>query len=127
MHFNGAHGFYEEEHQIGNAFEVDVFIATLTDGATNEDDLFQTINYEMVYHICLAELRKPTKLIETVTKKIIDRLHKQFEQIEGARVKLKKLNPPLGGRVTCAAVEMSTGYFGVPSEKSLKKIQDLKL
>lgn len=127
MQFHGAIGFYTEEHVLGNAFEVDIFIAVNTEKATEEDDLFKTVNYEMVYHICLSELRKPTKLIETVTKRILDRLHKQFEQIDGARVKLKKMNPPLGGEVRCASIEMSSGYFDVPSNKSLKKIKDLKL
>ena len=127
IHIHAHHGYYDEEKVVGNDFVIDVDILADTSDATKEDDLFKTVNYEMVYHLCLAEMRKKTSLIETVAKRIIDRLNDHFEKIEGVRVKIKKLNPPLGGKVTAASVEMVSGMFDLPKKKHLKKIKDLKL
>jgi len=133
IHLHGHIGYYDEEQVIGNEFLIDIHLMVDTKKAAKEDDLFKTINYEMVYHICLAEMRKKDddkkypKLIESVAKRLLDRLNDQFEQLEGAKVKIKKLNPPLGGSVAAACIEMSSGMFDLPTSKDLKKIKDLKL
>ncbi len=127
IRIHAFHGFYEEERILGNEYVLDVHISADTTKAAQGDDLFSTINYELVYHICTSEMKKPKKLIETVAKCIIDRLNEQFEQIQGVKVRVKKMNPPLGGRVDAAAVELSSGIFDLPSIDNLKKIQELKL
>lgn len=127
IQIHAYHGFYEEESLAGSDFLLDIYIATNVDGAASKDDLFATVNYEMVYHICLSEMKKPKKLIETVAKNILDRLNKQFEKLQGVKVRLKKLNPPLGGLVASASIEISSGVFDLPSNENLKKIQELKL
>ncbi len=119
IHINGYHGFYEEEQVIGNDFILDVYIDANTNKAAEEDDLFATVNYEMVYHICLAEMKKPTKLIETVAHRIVKRINEQFEKIGGVKVRIKKLNPPVGGKVKSATVVVTSGIFDIPDLKSL--------
>ena len=58
---------------------------------------------------------------------MVDRLNEQFDKVKGVKVRLRKLNPPLGGSVGSAGVEMSTGVFDLPSVDNLKKIKELKL
>jgi dihydroneopterin aldolase len=109
MYFRAGHGFYEEEHLLGNDFEVDVFLDVDVDMAAHADDLFETVNYELVHHICFAVMKEPVQLIETIAMQIAERLQSQFAQVHGVRVKVSKLNPPLGHKVARASIELSTG------------------
>ncbi len=109
MRIFARHGFYEEERILGNEFILDVFLDTDIDEAAMEDNLFKTINYETVYQLCLIEMRNPSQLIEEVCQRIVHRLFEYFSNIGGVRVKLRKLNPPLGGPVDCASIQIGFG------------------
>ena len=109
MRFYAYHGFYPEEQLIGNNYVLDVFVDANTMQASLSDDLFSTVNYETVFIICQLEMKKESKLLETVAQRILSRIQGQFNNVNGIKVKLHKLNPPLGGRVGSAAVEVSTG------------------
>ena len=123
IHIHAYHGFYEEEQVIGNDYVLDIFIDANVDEAAKEDDLFATVNYEMVYHICLAEMKKTTKLIETVAHRIVNRINEQFEKIGGVKVRIKKVNPPVGGKVDSASVTVTSGIFDVPDMKSMELLK----
>jgi dihydroneopterin aldolase len=110
MEFYAKHGFYEEEEIIGGEYVVDVFITTQVDRAAVSDDLSETINYETVYLICKAVMKQPTKLIETVAKRIALNLKNQFRNMSELRVKVTKKNPPLGGKVAAASIEVDGEY-----------------
>lgn len=123
IHVHAYHGFYEEEQIIGNDFVVNIYIDANTSKAAKEDDLFSTVNYEMVYHICLAEMKKTTKLIETVAHRIVERINEQFDKVGGVKVEIKKLNPPVGGKVDAASVTVTSGIFDVPDMKSMEALK----
>lgn len=109
MHFYAYHGYYEEERIIGANFVLDVIINANTTFAAKTDDLFKTVNYETVYFICQSEMRKTSNLIETVAQRIAIRIDNQFDQAQGVKVRLRKLNPPLDGPVDSASVEVIAG------------------
>ncbi len=109
----GRHGFYEEETILGNEFIIDLFVETEISDAAEEDDLFKSVNYETLFYLCKVEMKEPAKLLETVAIRIVDRINEHFENIEGIRLKLTKINPPLEGEVEKASVEISTGSFEV--------------
>ena len=48
-----------------------------------------------------------TKLLETVAKKIINRILKEIPMVDKVKVKVSKLNPPIGGNVEMVTIEMS--------------------
>lgn len=112
MRFYGKHGFYEEERILGNEFLLDVTVDANTMSAAMTDDLFSTVNYETIYFICQSEMKKPVQLIETLAQNIVSRINEQFDNVTGVKVKVKKLNPPLGGRVGSASVEVGVGSLG---------------
>jgi dihydroneopterin aldolase len=109
MHFYAYHGYYREERRAGGEFILDLWVDAPVQGATLEDDLFQTVNYEKLYVFCQSEMKKPSALLETVAQRIIARVTGHFNTIQGVRVRLKKLNPPLGGQVGSATVDMAVG------------------
>ena len=112
MRFYAFHGYYSEERKTGTHFEVDVYIETSFTRQVYMDDLFSTINYETVYFICKAAMKKPSKLIETVAARIIVGLKKQFHSkgLGEVTVRIRKENPPLGGEVKNAMVELDSEF-----------------
>ena len=110
MRFRANHGFYEEEQILGGDYIIDVYITTIFTKASVDDDLKKTINYETVYLICEAAMKKNSKLLENVADRIAMDIKFQFGYIKELKVKVKKLNPPLGGRVESAWVEVD-GYY----------------
>jgi dihydroneopterin aldolase len=124
MRFYAYHGFYEEEQIVGGQFVLDVYVDTEIMGATMADELYEaveddeeedrdplTVNYETVFLLCKQEMREPAKLLETVAQRIADRIDSYFDNANGVHVRLKKLQPPLAGKVDCAYVEIKTGTF----------------
>lgn len=111
MKFYAYHGVYDEERVVGTNFIVDVYIDSSFAAASQTDRIDKTINYETVFLICQAEMRKPTKLIETIADRIILNLKYQFNTIQNCRVKIRKKNPILGGKVDQAYVESSESFI----------------
>jgi dihydroneopterin aldolase len=109
MRFHAFHGFYEEERIIGNEFILDVLVNTDISMASMSDELYvgmpggpqkaATVNYETIYLLCKAEMSQPTKLLETLVDRIAERISDHFSNVTGTLVRLRKLSPPLGGRV----------------------------
>jgi dihydroneopterin aldolase len=113
MHFHAYHGYYEEEREIGNHFIVDVYVEIMANIGGTSDELGQTVNYETIYLICQAEMKKNRKLLEKIAQSIGERIKGFFDQVQSVRVRVRKLNPPLGGRVDSAYVEVEVkGGFG---------------
>ncbi len=110
MKFYAYHGVYKEEKIIGGEYLVDLFIETDISKAASGDDIFQTINYETLYTICEIEMGKSVDLIETLVSNIISKIKKQFKTIQFIRVKIKKLSPPLGGKIEFAAIEEEEAF-----------------
>lgn len=111
MKFYAYHGVYEAEKVLGTDYVVDVFIKTNTSTSKQKDNLEETLNYESVYHICKMEMENPRQLVESVVGGIIKRMKQQFPNMVALRVRVCKLNPPLGGRVTSACVEDEEVYL----------------
>ncbi len=105
MKFYAYHGVYEAEKLIGTDYVVDVYVQTVTALAAKTDQLEATVNYESVFQICKMEMKQPRQLIETVVAGIVKGIKKQFPNMMALKVRVKKLNPPLGGRVDAAWVE----------------------
>lgn len=132
MQFRARHGYYEEEHQLGNDYVIDVWLEALL-YEENDDDIRRTVNYETVHLLCREEMLKPSRLIETVARRILKRLTEYFkeyqeeeensdmEDILGIKVRLRKMHPPLDGQVHSAWVEVANGSFIDPSLRKPKK------
>jgi 7,8-dihydroneopterin aldolase/epimerase/oxygenase len=113
MRFHAFHGTYPAERILGTEFVVDIQVKVPNaNKAAAKDDIALTLNYESVYQICQMEMQEPRNLIETVVTAIMERMKHQFEGMEALRVRVRKLNPPLGGRVDAAVIEMTEEYTG---------------
>lgn len=112
VRFHAPHGFFEEEHRMGNEFSVDVEVEASIGGAAQSDDLGGTVNYATIYYLVQAEMKKPTLLLEALAYRIGSRIQNQFDSVSSVKVRLRKLNPPLGGKVGAAFVEVNLAGGG---------------
>lgn len=100
MRFHAFHGVYEAEQVLGGAYIVDVYVSTGIASASEKDSLADTnVNYETVFQICLVEMATPRKLLETVVASITAKMKRQFPVMKSIRVRVKKLNPPIFGKM----------------------------
>ncbi len=106
MEFFAYHGCFKEEQIIGTKFNVDLFIETDTSVAEESDNLHDTVNYLAVYQSVKEEMDTTSKLLEHVGRRILKRIRKDFPTIVHAKIKIKKLNPPLGGKMDFVSLEL---------------------
>jgi dihydroneopterin aldolase len=106
MEFYAFHGVYEEERKIQGKFIVDVLVHTNAKDAELHDDLNGTVNYEQIYKAVEQNMQQPVKLIEHLARKIMDDMRLFVVKDDTIRIKIRKLNPPLGAKVEASVVEI---------------------
>lgn len=106
LEFYAYHGLYEQEQKIGNKFSVDIKINFDYTGNTEVEDLSKTVNYEKLYQCASEEMKKPSKLLETLAGKIIDSIFISHPTVLSVEVSVSKYNPPVGGRCHRAKVTL---------------------
>ena len=104
MKFYAFHGHYEAEKIIGTYFRVDVHIKTDCLKAAVSDSLNDALNYHEVFLLVKTEMKKKSNLLENVANRILNLLFEKFPQIKKVKVKVSKLNPPIGGEVENVSV-----------------------
>ena len=100
------HGVLPQEHTVGNLYEIDATIEADLTRATATDELADTINYADAVDVILAEMRKPSRLIEHVAGRIVESLRRRFPQAEGIDLRIAKLSPPIPADVKACAVHV---------------------
>lgn len=105
--FFARHGFYEQEQITGNRFVVDVEVEYHNPNDLTADELSNTVNYEQLYELVAQEMQATKKLLETVAQGIVNRIKQQFPFVGKLTVSIKKLNPPLKGKVACSGITIS--------------------
>ncbi len=106
MEFFAYHGCFKEEQLIGTNFNIDLFLTVDTSKAESTDNLYDTVNYQEVYQLVKSEMQITSKLLENVGRRILDSIKITYPQVENATVKIKKLNPPLGGKMDYVSITL---------------------
>jgi len=99
------HGVLSEERENGNTFLVSVSLDLPDLCAIQTDNLSDTVNYKKVYEIVVEQMAEPSNLLEHVAGRIRQALQKAWPEAQ-VHVQVKKKNPPVGGQVAWATVEM---------------------
>ena len=93
------HGCMEEEKRIGSDYIVNLEVETDMINPAKTDDIVDAVDYVSLNKIVKEEMSVSSKLLEHVAQRIIDRVLKQFSEVEGVVVSVAKQNPPIGGDV----------------------------
>lgn len=101
------HGCLTEEGKIGSDYRVDLRVKANLKKSAKSDELKDTVDYVFLNKIVKEEMAIPAKLLEQVADRILTRILKELKTVEKARVKVSKINPPLGGDVELVSVELT--------------------
>lgn len=107
MEFYAYHGCFQEEQIIGNRFIVTLELETNTTAAETSDKLQDTVNYQLVYNLVRREMDTKGHLLEHVARRILDAVTDAFPSIISLKLRISKMNPPLGGKMNAVSVELS--------------------
>ena len=107
MEFFAFHGHYDEEKFAGNRFTASIYLWTDTSKAEKSDNLDDALNYQVVYAI-ISDIMKNTKsnLVENLASNILNAIFQRFPQLQKAKIRISKLNPPMGGKIGKVGVEI---------------------
>ena len=106
MRFEASHGYYEQERQSRQPFEVDVELELDVEPAGSADELERTVDYAAVYAVVRDVLEgPPVRLLETLAESISGRVLAGFD-VAAATVRVRKPGVDLGGPLDYAGVEI---------------------
>ncbi len=101
------HGCLKEETKIGSDYRVDLKVTADLQKSAKTDRLKDTVDYVFLNRIIKEEMDVPSHLLETVAKRILDRIFTEDQLVKKATISVSKLNPPIGGDVQCVTIQMT--------------------
>lgn len=101
------HGCLKEETKIGSDYRVDLEIKADLKESAKTDKLKDTVDYVLLNRIIKDEMAIPSKLLETVAQRILNRVFTESALVSKATVAVSKLNPPIGGDVEMVTIKMT--------------------
>ena len=101
------HGCLKEETKIGSEYRIDLAVKADLSSSSKTDNLNDTVDYLLLNKIVKEEMNIPSKLLETVTKRILDRVFIESGLVTKVIISVSKINPPIGGDVGMATITLS--------------------
>tara|TARA_R110001583_G_scaffold23657_2_gene87050 strand:- start:870 stop:1232 length:363 start_codon:yes stop_codon:yes gene_type:complete len=101
------HGCLKEETKIGSDYRVDLQVEADLQTSAKTDKLSDTVDYVFLNRIIKEEMNIASHLLETVCRRILDRIFNEDKLVKKATVCVSKLNPPVGGDVARVTIKMT--------------------
>lgn len=89
------HGCIDEEAKAGGYFTVNAKVFGDFKKAAIEDDLSLTVDYVMVSKIVVEEMKKRSKMIESVALRIINRIKEKYTIAQEVEIEIVKHRAPI--------------------------------
>lgn len=105
------HGVLPEENIIGTYYILNAEIYTDLWDAAASDDLNDTISYADINEIIHDEMKIPSKLLEHVAGRIINKINEKFNQISYIKLRITKTSPPMKGEMKGASIELEKSFL----------------
>ena len=106
MEFFAYHGCFEAEQTVGNKFLVYACLHYECSKPASSDQITDALSYQTAYEIIAREMMKRSHLLENVGQRILNALYETIPQLQYAKIKISKTNPPLGGQIRCTSVTL---------------------
>ena len=97
---------------IGSDYRVDLKVYADLKKAIQTDELIDTVDYVHLNKIVKEEMAIRAKLLENVAGRISDRIFSELPQVQKLKLKIAKVNPPIGGDVAQVIVKIKRKRFG---------------
>ena len=98
------HGCLKEENIIGSDYLIDLEVDLDYSEASKTDNLIHTVSYADINKVIHSEMAIISCLLEHAAQRIIDKVLENFPLIDKVKIKLSKVNPPMGGDVEKVSV-----------------------
>ncbi len=102
------HGCLVEESKIGSDYLVNLSVKANLTQAAKSDQLSDTVDYVLLQKIVTTEMQKRSKLLEHVAQRIIDAIFKEVDLVQTVKIRVAKVNPPIGGDVEDVSVVLKS-------------------
>ena len=99
------HGCLSEENLIGGEYLINLSVFSNLKKSSLSDELKDTIDYVSLLDIVKKEMLSPSKLLENVVKRVVDKIFLVFPKINKVSLEVSKLNPPINGNVFSVSVK----------------------
>lgn len=104
------HGCLDEEALIGSDYVVNLEIEADLTKSTQTDHLHDTVDYVHLNRIVKEEVSIRSKLLEAVAQRVLDRIGVEMKNVSSAKIKLSKMNPPIGGNVEKVSIVLEKKF-----------------
>jgi len=101
------HGCLKEETKIGSDYRVDLEVKADLQTSAVTDKLGDTVDYVFLNKVIKEEMEIASHLLETVAKRILNRIFNEDKLVKKATVWVSKLNPPIGGDVERVTIKIT--------------------
>lgn len=106
LRLEAFHGVLPQERIVGNIFEVSLKLDYDMEAAAATDDVAHALNYAEVCAVAGEVMHKPSCLLENVALRMRDALRSRFPAILAGSIKIAKLTPPVGLRLTSCSISL---------------------
>ena len=101
------HGCLKEESIIGSEYLVNLWAKGALGKASLTDKIDDAIDYVFLNKVIVEEMSIPSKLLETVAERILNRVLNEDNRIQKITISVSKICPPINGDVESVAVKLS--------------------
>ncbi|MDG1052146.1 MAG: dihydroneopterin aldolase [Flavobacteriaceae bacterium] len=101
------HGCLKEESIIGSEYLVNLWAKGALGKASLTDKIDDAIDYVFLNKVVVEEMSIPSKLLETVAERILNRVLNEDNRIQKITVSVSKICPPINGDAESVAVKLS--------------------
>lgn len=106
LRLHASHGVLPQERVVGNDYEVTAEVGCDICKAMETDNVADTLNYAELCRVITEEMAVPSALLEHVAGRIARRIVGTFHAVSSLRLRITKLNPPMGADCDGAGVEI---------------------
>ncbi len=104
------HGCLDEEALIGSDYLIDLEIDADLSKSAETDELADTVDYVHLNNIVKEEVSIRSKLLEKVAERVLQRIESEISMVSYAKIKLSKMNPPIGGNVQKVSIVLEKKF-----------------
>ena len=104
------HGCLDEEALIGSDYVVDLEVDADLSKSAQTDELEDTVDYVHLNKIVKEEVSIRSKLLEKVADRVLQRVGNEIPMVSYAKIKLSKMNPPIGGNVEKVSIILEKNF-----------------
>ena len=106
IHLYAYHGVLPQENKVGGWYTLSLQATINSLDSIANDSIDATVNYAEIYEIICEEMKIPSKLLEHVCGRILEKLFEKFTIIEEVEITLTKDTPPMGGDRLSSSVKI---------------------